>query len=323
MSDEFGDLVQLARQVIQAETAMGGEFLPIHARPLPAVQPSRGAEAGASAGAASPAPDAAARPQPSAGTTFYQSGAPGHARPARTAPATAHALRSGAPAPQGASPVASVPPTGPLSPPVGASMSRQEKLDALAALDKEIRACSTCQLHKLRRQAVPGEGDPEAAIFFVGEAPGEDEDAQGRPFVGRSGQLLTKMIEAMGLDRSRVFIANIVKCRPPDNRTPEPAETLACRHFLIRQLQVVAPKVIVTMGNPATQGLLATKVGITLLRGNWQALGDIGAGLEGTPVMPTFHPAFVLRNYTPEVRGKVWDDLQKVMELAGLKKPAK
>ncbi len=204
------------------------------------------------------------------------------------------------------------------------NMTPQQKAAALAEIDeKEVKVCTKCELCKTRTNTVFGECNPNADLVFVGEAPGADEDETGRPFVGRAGELLTKMIMAMGLTREDVFICNTLKCRPPNNRAPAPEETNACWDYLIRQLQIIQPKVIVTLGNPATKGLLMTKLGITKLRGNWQQLPDIGEGLGGIPVMPTFHPAYVLRNYSVETRGKVWSDLQAVMEPLGLKLPKK
>ena len=208
------------------------------------------------------------------------------------------------------------------SPPGGADMNREELTAALVALDTdEVRNCQRCALCKGRTNTVLGEGDCDADLVFVGEAPGHDEDISGRPFVGRAGELLTRMISAMGLSRQDIYICNLVKCRPPNNRAPGPDEIQACWDYLIRQLQILRPKVIVTLGNPATQNLLDTRTGITKLRGQWQELPDIGDGLEGIAVMPTFHPAYVLRQYTPDVRGKVWSDLQQVMELLGLQGP--
>ncbi len=205
---------------------------------------------------------------------------------------------------------------------VGASMSPEEKARALAVIDAdEVKGCTKCALCKGRTNTVFGEGDTAASLVFVGEGPGADEDASGRPFVGRAGELLAKMIKAMGLSREQVFICNMVKCRPPGNRAPAPEEVKACWGYLARQLQIISPKVIVTLGNPATQGLLDTRTGITKLRGNFQELPDIGEGLAGITVMPTFHPAYVLRQYTPENRGKVWSDLQQVMGALGLELP--
>ncbi len=202
----------------------------------------------------------------------------------------------------------------PLAEPTG------ENADSLKAVCDQIKACCCCSLGSSRTQPVFGEGNPEADLVFVGEAPGAEEDRTGRPFVGRAGELLTKMIVAMGLSREDVFICNILKCRPPNNRPPAPEEIQACWPNLIRQLQIIQPKVIVTLGNPATQNLLGTKIGITKLRGQWQDLPDIGEGLAGIKVMPTFHPSYILRQYTPENRKKVWDDLQKTMAVLGIDK---
>lgn len=204
------------------------------------------------------------------------------------------------------------------SPTGGADMDADAKAEALSELEQEVRRCERCGLCGSRTNVVFGEGDPSADILFVGEAPGQEEDRQGRPFVGRAGELLTKMIEAMGLSREQVYIGNVLKCRPPNNRTPAADEVAACWGHLVDQLAIIRPKVIITMGNPATRTLLDTRAGITRLRGQWQSLPEIGEGLGGTPVMPTFHPAYVLRQYTPDVRGKVWSDLRKVMEYLGL-----
>lgn len=204
----------------------------------------------------------------------------------------------------------------------GEAMSVEDKAAALEAMDVgEVRRCTKCGLSRTRTNTVFGEGSPDAELVFVGEGPGADEDASGRPFVGRAGELLTKMITAMGLSRQDVFICNVVKCRPPGNRAPSAEEASACWGYLVRQLGIIRPKVVVTLGNPATKALLDTKVGITKLRGQWQTLPAIGQGLEGTAVMPTFHPAYVLRQYTPENRGKVWSDLQTVMGMLGLSLP--
>ena len=203
------------------------------------------------------------------------------------------------------------------------NLTLDEKIKLLDKLQAEVKKCTNCELCKTRTNTVFGEHNPAARLVFVGEAPGADEDAQGRPFVGRAGELLTKMINAMGLRREDVFIVNMLKCRPPENRTPNPQEIQACWNFLIRQLQILRPEVIVTLGNPATQGLLNTKAGITTLRGQWQALPEIAPGLGGTPVMPTFHPAYVLRNYSVDTRKKVWSDLQQVMARLNLKTPTK
>lgn len=176
--------------------------------------------------------------------------------------------------------------------------------------DNEIGDCTRCPLHKGRTHIVFGVGDPKAVLMFVGEGPGADEDRQGEPFVGKAGQLLTRMIEAMGLKRSGVYIANIVKCRPPDNRNPEPVEIATCIPFLKRQIEMIQPKVIVCLGKVAAQALLQTEISITKLRGEFQDYGDI-------KIMPTYHPAFLLRN--PAMKRPVWEDLKKVMQVLNLK----
>jgi DNA polymerase len=161
-----------------------------------------------------------------------------------------------------------------------------------------------------------GDGDPDAALMFVGEAPGADEDREGVPFVGRAGQLLNKMIAAMGLSRDRVYIANVLKVRPPNNATPTPDEIDASRPYLLEQIDIVAPHVIVALGLPAAKCLLGVNDSMASLRARFHPLHTPG-GLH-IPVMPTYHPAFLLRSYTPENRGKVWSDLQMVMDHLGL-----
>jgi DNA polymerase len=173
----------------------------------------------------------------------------------------------------------------------------------LAGIREELGDCTRCKLHGGRTKLVFGVGNPAADLMFVGEGPGRDEDLQGEPFVGRAGKKLDEMILAIGLSREQVYIANIVKCRPPKNRDPEPDEIETCSPFLFKQIESIRPRVIVTLGGPATKTLLQTKVGITRLRGQWQSFRDV-------PVMPTFHPAFVLRNYTQETRRQVWEDLK-------------
>jgi DNA polymerase len=153
---------------------------------------------------------------------------------------------------------------------------------------------------------VVGEGNARALLVFVGEGPGEEEDAQGRPFVGPAGQLLTKIIQAMGLRREEVYIANVVKCRPPANRTPKPEEVSVCKPFLLRQLRAISPKVICALGGVSAQALLESGEGISRLRGRFHRW-------DGIPVMPTFHPSYLLRN--PERKRAVWEDMKQVMEL--------
>ena len=196
-------------------------------------------------------------------------------------------------------------------------LSSQEKRLRLRELDaNEVTGCTKCRLCEQRTKTVFGEGDPDAKIFFIGEGPGENEDRQGRPFVGRAGELLDTMIEAMGLQRGQVFIANIVKCRPPGNREPAPDEVATCTPYLERQLEIIRPEVIITLGRPAAQHMLQSKISISRIRGQWQRW-------RGIKLMPTFHPAYILRNYTPETRAAVWDDLKKVLAELGLPVPSR
>lgn len=180
-----------------------------------------------------------------------------------------------------------------------------EAAGSLADLDRCIQGCQACPLGAGRIRFVFGEGDPAARLMFIGEGPGRDEDLQGRPFVGKAGELLDKMIGAIGLKREQVYIANVVKCRPPDNRTPLPDEAARCLPILRRQIELIRPKVIVTLGATPLRELLGISQGITRMRGQWQQLDQAG----GIPVMPTFHPAYVLRQYTQDVRRSVYQDL--------------
>ena len=180
---------------------------------------------------------------------------------------------------------------------------RPDPAAALHAIREEIGDCKRCKLCEARTNIVFGVGDPNAKLMFVGEGPGADEDARGEPFVGRAGQKLNEMIRAIGLERKDVYIANVVKCRPPGNRDPEPDEVKTCSPFLFRQIESIRPAVIVALGSPATKTLLETKAGITSLRGRWGAF-------RGIPVMPTFHPAYLLRSYTAENRRAVFEDLK-------------
>ncbi len=181
--------------------------------------------------------------------------------------------------------------------------------DTLERIREDLGECTRCRLHKQRNKIVFGAGNPRAELVFVGEGPGHDEDVQGLPFVGRAGKLLTQMIEAMGLTREQVYICNVVKCRPPDNRKPEDDEVATCSPYLYRQLDVIAPKAIVCLGATAAQALLKTKDSISRFRGNWLEY-------RNTKLMVTYHPAYLLRN--PNAKGEVWKDLQKVMALLGL-----
>ena len=186
-----------------------------------------------------------------------------------------------------------------------------ESNETIADIRAEIGDCKRCQLCEGRTKVVHSTGNFQADLMFVGEAPGADEDAKGEPFVGRAGQLLTKIIEAIGIGREDVFIGNINRCRPPQNRAPLPDETAACKPFLLREIAVVKPKVVVVLGNTAMKNLLGTKEGITKIRGIFQ-------DYYGVKVMPTFHPAYLLRD--PHKKREVWEDMKKVRDyLNGLK----
>jgi uracil-DNA glycosylase family 4 len=190
-----------------------------------------------------------------------------------------------------------------------------KKAEALVAIHEEIGDCTRCPLaYAGRRTIVFGEGDPNARLMFVGEGPGADEDASGRPFVGKAGQLLNNMIQAMGLKREEVYIANIVKCRPPANRTPEPVEANTCDQFLLQQIDVIQPEVVVALGSTAAMYLLGVKRSLVALRGKWNSC-------RGAKLAVTYHPAFLLRD--PRMKSEAWKDLQMVMKEMGLKAPAK
>jgi DNA polymerase len=185
----------------------------------------------------------------------------------------------------------------------------------LASLRSFIGECTRCKLHGHRTNLVFGVGNPNADLMFIGEGPGADEDAQGEPFVGRAGQLLTDIIErGMGIKRADVYICNVVKCRPPENRNPEPDEVLTCEPFLFRQIEIVKPRVIVGLGTFAVQCVLKVKTPISKLRGNWQEV-------RGIKMMPTFHPAYLLRS--PGEKRFVWSDIQEVMRTLGIPIPGR
>jgi DNA polymerase len=181
---------------------------------------------------------------------------------------------------------------------------RGQGAEGLRLAREELGECTRCKLCSTRKNIVFGVGNPEAELVFVGEAPGHDEDVQGEPFVGAAGQLLTKMIGAMGLSREQVYICNVIKCRPPQNRNPEPDEVAACEPFLKKQLAALKPRMIVALGKFAAQSLCREDTPISRLRGRLRSY-------EGIPVMPTYHPAFLLR--TPEAKREAWSDLQAVM----------
>ncbi len=185
----------------------------------------------------------------------------------------------------------------------GPAMGRSPSPSSLESVRSELGDCRRCKLHPYRTQIVFGIGNPQAKLVFIGEAPGRDEDLQGEPFVGQAGQLLNKIIQAIQLRREEVYIANIIKCRPPENRNPEPDEIAACEPFLIKQLQLIRPRLICALGAFAAQTLLKTEEKISSLRGNFHEY-------QGIPLMPTYHPAYLLRN--PSRKREVWEDMKKI-----------
>ncbi len=221
------------------------------------------------------------------------------------------------PLPPKAAAVAAAPRIVPVVAPSGPTLFESVdkiKDDTLLKIREDIGDCTRCKLHKGRNKIVFGDGSPKAELVFIGEGPGADEDQQGIPFVGRAGKLLTQMIEAMGLQRKDVYICNVVKCRPPENRAPEPDEVTTCSPYLLRQIDVIRPKVIVCLGAVAAKTLLETTRGISQFRGQWLEW-------RGHKLMATYHPAYLLRN--PNAKGEVWKDLQKVMAELGLQPPKK
>ena len=238
------------------------------------------------------------------------------AAPAPAAPAPLAAKPKAAPLPAPpAVPTRAATPTSTLPliphPPARSLFDVSDRIenDTLPRIRDDIGDCTRCRLHQARTQIVYGVGNPKAELVFVGEGPGHDEDVQGEPFVGRAGKLLTQMIEAMSLRREDVYICNVVKCRPPENRLPEKDEIATCSPFLFRQLAAIQPKVICCLGACAAQTLLETNQGISRFRGEW-------FDFRGSKLIATYHPAYLLRN--PNAKSEVWKDLQKVMSLLGL-----
>jgi uracil-DNA glycosylase family 4 len=236
---------------------------------------------------------------------------------ARSAAFEETALPKSLPKPAPAKPPAASPLPPIVVPPAAPSLfEATDKIvdDSLLKIREDLGDCTRCKLHKGRNKLVFGDGNPKAQLVFVGEGPGADEDMQGLPFVGRAGKLLTQMIEAMGLKRGDVYICNVVKCRPPQNRAPEPDEVETCSPYLLRQIDTIHPKVIVCLGAVAAKTLLNTTRGISNFRGEWLEW-------RGHKLMATYHPAYLLRN--PPAKADVWKDLQKVMAELGLALPKK
>lgn len=195
-------------------------------------------------------------------------------------------------------------------------VAQPQSVASLTKIAAKISSCNACGLHQTRHKTVPGEGSCSPELMFIGEAPGADEDKQGIPFVGRAGQLLTRLITALGMTRSEVFIGNILKCRPPDNRNPQPKEIEACLPFLIQQIEILQPKVIVTLGATALTGLLGQgpDFKISHVRGTWLEF-------HGIPLMPTYHPSYLLRN--PSAKRDVWQDMLLVLQKLGRQPPSR
>jgi uracil-DNA glycosylase len=235
-------------------------------------------------------------------------------RKAAARPAAAPAAPPPAPRPAAARPTPAAPPVAAMPAPADAPKRPRPEVEAgLKDVAVRVSVCTRCRLCESRTRAVPGQGNPETAILFVGEGPGEEEDRQGLAFVGAAGQLLTRMIVRMGLQREDVFIANVVKCRPPGNRTPEPDEMEACLPYLREQIALLRPKVIVALGATAVRGLTGVlKPGITRLRGQWMTFA-------GVPLMPTFHPSYLLRGGGDEKARywEVWEDMKQVLAALG------
>jgi uracil-DNA glycosylase len=257
----------------------------------------------------SSAPPVAAVPKPSAPVVSPFAASQARAQPAATPPA-----RPTLP-PELQAPMAKPMSFDALAPLPIASVPPAERAAALAAIRADIGDCTRCPLaYAGRHTIVFADGDPNAKLMFVGEGPGADEDASGIPFVGKAGQLLNNMIAAMGVAREQVYIANIVKCRPPQNRTPEPVEATTCSQFLLRQIDVVQPQVIVALGATAATYLLGVRQSLASLRGRWHSC-------RGAKLAVTYHPAFLLRD--PRQKGEAWKDLQMVMAEMGLQPPKK
>ena len=295
MSDGYEQLLEATIQHLEGLRARGVRFVSVSPQVLAALsQP---------AALSSPKPASVSRPAA--------------LRPTAPSSAPAAALGSAPRPPAAAQPVAPVP-KAEMAPSASPGLTPEAKAAAFADLRRRALACVKCaHLASSRKNVVFGVGDINAQLMFVGEAPGADEDAQGEPFVGKAGELLTKIIQTMGLSRSSVYIANILKCRPDTpgqssgNRKPTPEEMQTCIPFLHEQIDLIRPRVIVGLGATAIEGLLGNVGGITRLRGHWQTY-------RGTPLMPTFHPAFLLRNQALSQKRLVWEDMLQVMERLGL-----
>ena len=293
MSDAYNELLDAAIQQLQDLKAQGVRFVPVSSEVLSALN-------------SAPRPT---RPLPQAQPTPAAAEVPKRVAPASVIPPK--------PAETEAAPLMT-PTVVETSSPAISSVTPEAKAAAFAELRQRVMACVKCEhLASSRKNVVFGVGNIDAHLMFVGEAPGADEDAQGEPFVGKAGQLLTKIIQTMGLQRSDVYIANILKCRPDTpgesagNRKPTPEEMQTCIPFLHEQIDLIRPQVLVALGATAVEGLLGKTIGITKLRGNWQTY-------RGIPLMPTYHPAYLLRNQALSEKRRVWEDMLQVMEKLGM-----
>jgi len=308
MSDpraELLDLVESARALVEwyEETGSDGVLSDKSATEALALLDRR----------ASPAARAPKGLQPISGGTFQGIRAPAQPRPQVAAPVSVegptHAAEAAIVPSAAHTKASSHAVLAPLATSTEAALGEPERRTRLAVTSDEVRGCTKCDLSATRTQTVFARGNPMAELVFVGEGPGADEDRLGEPFVGKAGQLLDKMIVAMGYAPADVYICNVVKCRPPDNRKPEPNEMASCMPYLHEQLSVIRPRAIVALGATAVQGLIGAAEGITRMRGTWKIYrGSI-------PVMPTFHPAYLLRD--PTKKADVWSDLQAVMKQLG------
>jgi DNA polymerase len=294
MSDNYHQLLDATIQHLQELKSRGVRFVAVSPETLAAMnQPAGTAPHGKPL--SSPAPEPRSLPKP----------------PARPAPALPKPVEQKPPSQQS---VLLPAPSALVQPPALPALSPEAKATAFAELRQRAQACVKCpHLASSRKQVVFGVGDINSQLMFVGEAPGADEDQQGEPFVGKAGQLLTKIIQTMGLSRETVYIGNILKCRPDTpgqtagNRKPTPEEMQTCIPYLHEQIDLIRPKVIVALGATAVEGLLGKTIGITKLRGQWRTY-------RGTPLMPTYHPAYLLRNQALSEKRRVWEDMLAVME---------
>lgn len=313
MADPFDELLDATMNHLRDLKASGRRFVSVSPDTLKLLDVHANPKTASAPGAAHAATSPAAPPRDRRAQTYNP--APPPARP--STPTAAHPAPT-RPAPIVTRPVTALTPqAAPAEPALAPLVSREalsaDKSAALAALRRTVLACTKCgHLVAARTNVVFGVGNPDADVMFVGEAPGADEDLAGEPFVGKAGQLLTKIIQTMGFSRDQVYIANILKCRPDTpgqaagNRKPTASEMSTCIGYLEKQIDIIKPKVLVALGATAVEGLLGKTVGITRLRGNWQFY-------RGIPLMPTYHPAFLLRNQSLSEKRKVWEDMLKVM----------